>query len=348
MNKIIFVSPVKFENLKQRHQGISQELSNNNYIVYYINPLRSNGFSCNITKLTENFIIIDIKIPFKSISHPLIQNFVVKIALKLLKKKLHIPLSENILWLAEPSCAALTDTKWGKIIYDCCDLHGLFPNQKQDIWEKYETKIINKADLITISHPYIKNHFSKDIQSKTRLIPNATFFKTEKRIKKIEKKIKLLSSGAHYEWVDIDWIKNLASIENIEINIAGKGRGKNFNQLLLLKNVIFHGELNQKQLFKLINECDVGLVPFKNIELIKGVDPIKAYDYAAAGLEIWAPDIESLHSNPYISSFISDKKSINKAINKLKEQKSISKQIETIPTWKDRVRDIINYIEIAE
>ena len=82
MNKIIFVSPVNFETLKQRHQGIAQELSKNNYIVYYINPLSANGFSCNIKKITDNLIITDIKIPFKSISHPLIQNFAVKMASK--------------------------------------------------------------------------------------------------------------------------------------------------------------------------------------------------------------------------------------------------------------------------
>ena len=345
MKKIIFVSPVDFDSLKQRHQGLAQELAKNNYQIYFVNRLRSNGFSCKITKQEENIKVLSLKIPFKAASYPFIQNIAVKIALKLLKKKLHLNTSDCILWLAEPSCAELTKEKWRKIIYDCCDLHGNFPNQRTKAWREYESIIADKSDLITLSHPFIKEHFTECQQNKCILLPNATFFPTDKtnHQKDCNGKIKLLSSGAHYEWVDIDWLEMLASLEKVELHIAGKGRGKAFNQLLQNKNVVFHGELNSNQLLQLMKECNIGLIPFKDIELIKGVDPIKAYDYKAAGLQIWAPDIESLHSNRYINSFIKDAEQADKALEMLKDIE-FNKDTENIPTWSERVEMILPYL----
>lgn len=345
MIKIIFVSPVNFEALKQRHQGLALELAKNNYEIFFVNPLCSNGFSCKTLKKAKNFTILDIKIPFKAASYPIIQNISIKIALKLIIKKLHINPSDCILWLAEPSYAEMTNRKWRKIIYDCCDLHGNFPKQKYGTWQSYESIATANSDLITISHPFIKEHFSESIQKKCLLIPNATFFNYYKneQNKDYSNKIKILSSGAHYEWVDIDWLEMLTSIDNIELHIAGKGRGKAFNQLLKNQNVVFHGELNTNQLLKLMKECDVGLIPFKNIELIKGVDPIKAYDYRATGLKIWAPDIESLYSNKYIDSFIKDAEQAKEAIEKLKDI-GFNEDIEKVPTWSERVEMILPYM----
>ncbi len=347
MKKILFVSPVRFDALKQRHQGLSIELSKNGYFVYFLNPIISNGFQFveKTNELAKNIKIIDIKIPFKAVSYPIIQNFAVSLAFKLLKKKLHIDPAKYILWLAEPSCAKLTEYNWEKIIYDCCDLHGFFPNQKKRIWQQYEEKITEKANLITLSHLYIKEHFYKETQKKCLLIPNATFFQVEKKQESLanDGKIKILSSGAHYEWVDIDWLKMIAGLDNVELHIAGKGRGPGFKQLISMKNVKFHGELDTYQLFELMKVCKVGLLAFKDIELIKGVDPIKVYDYAAAGLEIWAPDIKALYSNKYINTFIKDADSANKALNNLNENKKEYCFFE-IPTWKERLKEILRYL----
>ena len=350
MKSILFFSPVRFDALKQRHQGLAIELAKHNFKVYFVNPISSNGFSCEIIENPEkpfeipnNLKILNIKVPFKAVSFPIIQNFSIELAYRLLKKKLHIDSEKSFLWIAEPSCASLTKHKWAKIIYDCCDLHGDFPNQKKLLWQNYELEVAEKADLITISHPNIKEHFSNNIKKKALLVSNATFFKTQKiKRKLVDGKIKLLSSGAHYEWVDIEWLKMLANLENVELHIAGRGRGKEFEQLITLKNVFFHGELDQEQLSNLMTKCQIGLIPFKNISLIKGVDPIKAYDYAAYGLKIWAPEIEYLHSNKYITDFIGDLQSASGAINQTFEKDIIERKI---PTWKDRIISILPYLE---
>lgn len=351
MGKIIFFSAVKFDSLKQRHQGIALELAKIGYEVYFVNPINANGFSCRYIQVDSretfsNFKLLNIEVPFKAVSYPFLQVFSIKLAFKLLKKKLHLNTKEYILWISDPSYSELTKYKWEKIIYDCCDLHGLFPKQKSNVWQYYEEITADNANLISVSHPYIKNHFKLENQKKCFLLPNATFFDSEstfhRRLNNCQK-IKMLSSGAHYEWVDFDWLKMLADLDNIELHIAGLGRGKDFANLIKSKNVVFHGKLDENRLLRLIKECDIGLIPFKNIELIKGVDPIKAYDYASLGLEIWATDIEALYSNKFINRYVRDKQSALEAIKGGYVNKVTN--AEKIPTWYQRVKSLLPYLQ---
>lgn len=333
---ILFVSPVGWGALKQRHQGFAKELMGKGHQVFFLNPILSGGFS--VTVHAESITTVTVKTPFKASSHPWLQKYAVKLALNMVLKRCHLKHEETVLWLAEPSCAAMTDYRWFRIIYDCCDLHGSFPGQKADVWLFYEKLISDRADCIIVSHPYIKQHFNESVCQKCVVIPNATSFTTSIRKGKPSENepLKLLSSGAHYEWIDMTWLRMLAEQENLELHIAGNGRGREFEELLAMKNVIFHGALEQQDLLRIMAECHVGLVPFKNIELVKGVDPIKIYDYAATGLEIWAPDIEALHSNVYITHFVKNNKDVRLAISAygaIKKPDLINK----IPTWHNRL-----------
>ena len=350
MKNIIFISPVDFNGLKQRHHGLAIEFAKKGFNIFFVNPIKSNGLSCRVTNSEAELKIVDIKVPFKAVSYPLVQCFAVKIAYRLLKKKLRIDLKDSILWLAEPSLADLVKYDWKKIIYDCCDLHGLFPKQKLKVWRYYESLIAEKANLITFSHEYIKERFCS-YRGQSLILPNATFFESYSRNKfPIIDKVKLLSSGAHYEWVDIDWLQMLSNLDNVELHIAGKGRGKAFEELIKSKNVVFHGELNSDNLLKLMKECHVGLVPFKDIELIKGVDPIKVYDYAALGLDIWAPDLKQLYSNKYINCFIKNCESAKTEIESLLSPLQLNKKIVVVDDlynihrWSERIEVVLPYL----
>lgn len=339
---ILFVSPVKYDGLYQRHQGLAVQMVKRGHRVFFVNPFTSNGASISVNK-QSGLTIISGALPFKSSRYPRLQKYSVCLALFLLIKKLHLITKNTVLWLAEPAYAELTNFKWAKIIYDCCDLHGAFPGQNKEIWKCYEDMILSNADKLVVSHPYLRERLDEKNVKKCVLLPNATSLKSiERNCKNYDSsKIRLISSGAHYEWIDIEWLKMLASHERVELNIAGTGRGSAFEELLKMKNVIYHGKLNQDKLLDLMLHCDVGLVPFKDIELIKAVDPIKVYDYAACGLKIWAPDISALYCNKYITSFIKNTDDIEKAILKAFSQSQKPTGL-IVPTWDHRAKSIMN------
>lgn len=348
------MAPVIFSRLQQRHQAFARELESLGYQVLFVEPFSSPGWSAVPEKITDRLTVLKLRVPFKAASVPALQRIVCRLAAKLLKKQLDCRFSQVMLWLAEPSLAALTEFSWARILYDRCDLHGSFPGQKNSVWRRYEAEIEEKADLISVSHSFLAesiigcrdkivlapNACSEDFLARRHAATENYRFLPEKNDDSGRLPIRLVSSGAHYEWIDCDWLRMLACLDGVELHIAGTGRGKAFSDLLQLPNVKNHGHLNHNGLMQLLVNCHIGLIPFLDLPLIKGVDPIKAYEYAACGLEVWAPDLSSLHSNPMIGRFVAKPAAAVAALN---EHRSAPKPFTgSIPVWKERLAPILS------
>jgi len=350
---VVFVAPVIFSRLQQRHQAFAHELAALGFRVLFVEPFVSPGWSTVAEKITDHLTVLKLKVPFKASSVPALQKIICRLVAEMLKKQLNCRFSQAILWLAEPSLAALTEFSWARILYDRCDLHGSFPGQKNSVWRRYEAVIEKNADLISVSHAFLAesidscrnkivlspNACSEDFLARRRAVADNSRFLPKTTGDSGQSPIKLVSSGAHYEWVDCEWLKMLARLDGVELHIAGTGRGKPFSELLQLPNVKNHGHLNHDDLLRLLTECHIGVIPFRDLPLIKGVDPIKAYEYAASGLEVWAPDLAVLRSNQMIGRFISTQTA---AVAALKEYLS-APQFFTgpIPVWKERLATIL-------
>ena len=59
-------------------------------------------------------------------------------------------------------------------------------------------------------------------------------------------------------------------------------------------NAVYFGNLAPEELRELVCSADVGLVPFRKMELIKRSFPLKSFEYAAAGLPVVSVPIDSL------------------------------------------------------
>ncbi|GAB4273798.1 MAG: hypothetical protein Kow0029_13680 [Candidatus Rifleibacteriota bacterium] len=309
------------------------------------------GLSAKKTRLSENLYCIQIKLPFRSANFRVMQRVVIFLAGKLLQKKLDHNLSNSILWIADPSMAGISNENFKYIIYDRCDLHGAFPGQKKQVWQLYERELFERADLITYSHPMLEKDIPDRLKDKILLVPNACsdMLLNMKYPKKASgNKLILVSAGAHYEWVDFQWLEMITQIEPVELHIAGSGRGNHFSELLNKNNVVFHGKLNQEELSSVLRRADAGLIPFVESMLTRAVDPIKAYEYAAAGLEIWAPTISGLKENPLIDRFINNKFQLETACKELLGNRNRQKIRKKVPTWGDRLKSILDrYAELS-
>lgn len=347
----IFVAPVDFSGLQQRHQAFAGELAASGSRVVYVEPLKSPGFSISRRQVSERLCVASVSLPFRASSFPGLQRICAKLLLQLLSNCFKFRLDKTNLWLAEPSLAAIALPGWRRVVYDCCDLHGAFPGQRTQAWEKYEALLAQNADLICVSHQYLARRFFPEHAGKILSVPNAcsqTFIELARhsaaaksgRTTGENRLIKMVSSGAHYEWVDCAWLELLSGLVGVELHIAGTGRGEAFSRLINNGNTIFHGRLEHDELVKLLCECDVGLIPFRNIGLIEGVDPIKAYEYAACGLEIWAPDVTALRSRPLIARFVADRFQAEQALRDFRQRPLIF--CGSIPTWAERLQTVLD------
>ncbi|MDD3001430.1 MAG: glycosyltransferase [Candidatus Riflebacteria bacterium] len=347
------LSPVCFNGLWQRHQSFAAELAKRGHTVLFLEPFLTGGFGVKITEPKEflgNLKVLTVKVPFKASSFPALQKIAVKFAMMQVLTK--IKTKECLLWVAEPSMTEFAAVHWKQILYDRCDRHGFFPGQRASAWGKYEAYLYEKADFVSVSHPYLLKDIPP-IFGKTLIVKNAVSDKylndtnQKLKLKKTEdasiEPLELVSSGAHFEWTDFKWlewlIKSETSCRPIRLHIAGAGRGRDFEHLIKAPNVIFHNKLSHEKLFELLKTCDVGLVPFVDTELIRGVDPVKVYEYAACGLQVWAPDVPSLRENPYITHFVSNEKA-------LPYFRSSSEYSVSVPTWAERLDALLDEMQI--
>lgn len=368
--QVLFVAPVSFARLKQRHQAFATELAGRGYEVLFLEPLRSPGWSCKVVTAGCGLKTYSISVPFRAASYPGLQTVCARLAFSLFKRRTGIKPSETILWLAEPSFAAIAAHSWRTVVYDRCDLHGAFPGQRRAAWQKYEDSLWRRSDLISISHPFLTTGMPADAASRTVLVPNACsedFVRACRRVTEVSPEnrglqvsasvrhdaaglkkvyvsssspIRLISSGAHYEWVDCDWLKMLSELEGAELHIAGPGRGESYKRLVGSKNVINHGLLDHAALSDLLWQCHIGLIPFRDLELIKGVDPIKAYEYAACGLEVWSPDLKPLRANPVIGRFVADPGQAEEGLKSFRTAPQLFSG--PIPVWGERLQTILD------
>jgi hypothetical protein len=351
MNKILFAAPAPYFALHQRHQAFAELLAEKGFSVFYLNPVKSNGFSLQISRAQKSLRLIELKLPFRAANRPWAQKITTWLAKILLQRKLKLDFSKMLLWIAEPSFADLTKENFEAVFYDRCDLHGSFPGQSKEAWQHYERILFEKADLIGVSHENLLADMTKKQSSKSVIVGNACNSNIEpastiqQRIEKLNLqpgvRIEALSSGAHNEWIDSDWLRMISQHPQIRLHIAGTGRGKGFKTLIDSETVVYHGQLTQQQLFELQKKCDIGLLPFKNIELASAVDPIKAYEYAAAGLMIYSSPVKAFESNPMIDRFIANEEELSRSLHLLANDLAAKTDV-SVPRWSDRLETILD------
>lgn len=115
------------------------------------------------------------------------------------------------------------------------------------------------------------------------------------------------------------------------------------------KNVHFYGRFDHTDLPSIMQEWNVAIVPHKNDRLTQSMNPMKVYEYLAAGKPIVATDIEGLGQLKDQVVTASDAESFSLAIQEaLKddtpEQKQARRSAVRKHTWEARVEEMLNTI----
>lgn len=282
--KVLYFSTVNWRWIKQRPHFICKYLSESGYEVTYfsITPfLKQKKFS---GKINNNLIIKDkYVIPYSS-KIKLIKRVNCLYVKAILKKSAY-----DIVILTHPyQYEYLPDNllnKKVKIIYECMDNIPYFYAgniQKKVIdQEKFMCKYV---DYIITSSNYLKEKIIKDYiidSNKIEVIKNAL---DSSILSSNQVSIKLYHPNLVYigtisEWVNIDILDKFAQkYPNYKIYIVGPvDKGK--VNAIKSENIIFMGSIKHEEISSYIQNGDVMLIPFKVNELIKGVDPVKMYEY---------------------------------------------------------------------
>ena len=186
--------------------------------------------------------------------------------------------------------------KCNKVLFDLIDA----PIDEFIVWKPKLADSVNNADVIMYSHPklveflneinpekeyhYVSNgcdyeHFSK---AKERIYPKP------KDIPETDKPI-LGYYGAFSEWLDYDLIRKYADENEYHIlMIGGITNNPSYNRRFEHPNIIWLDHKSYDELPVYLSWFDKCLIPFKECELTKYVNPCKLWEYMASDKLIYS------------------------------------------------------------
>ncbi len=239
------------------------------------------------------------------------------------------------------------------VIYDCMDHHAGFENNTEEMLNE-EDALLLRSDLVITTAERLSNIISK--KRDNIIIRNAAevnfFSKKDPRILYEKKRKTIGYYGAIAEWFDIELLRTCAKntpeydyliIGNVTTDLKGVDK---------LDNVNFLGEVPYSDLPAYLNSFDICLIPFRLIELTLCTNPVKIYEYLAAGKPVVAtamPEVilmsEYVHIGDTYEDFI-DK--IHSALKEVEDEKLSNKRRKWALTqdWSSRAQSIADNVDL--
>ena len=175
------------------------------------------------------------------------------------------------------------------LIYDCLDQCDGFPGAHPRALE-FEDSLVKIADLVWAVTPGLAQRLSEGSGAgKTHIVPNACDLAHFSQPGKVRRPSKwkvgtpVIGYAGHVgAWFDWDAVIGIAkALPRALIWIIGPHRGN--TQRALPSNIVMEGFVSYEHLPGYYAGFDLGIIPFKGELLMRGVSPIKMYEYLAAG-----------------------------------------------------------------
>jgi len=197
--------------------------------------------------------------------------------------------------------------KYRQLIFRINDYYPNLPGWNNKTIRPLVEDIKSKADHILYTSQNLRTLAESNTDCSVEYLPNGVSHFTQsnvdnnfKQLSKIQsikdkgKKI-ILYAGATDKWFSLDFIHHCAkNIPNAYFLIIGKV----INKISKFKNIIWLGEQPYNTTRHIMSLADVGIIPFQNKEydeLIKGINPIKFYEYLYHGLSVVSVPLEALN-----------------------------------------------------
>lgn len=358
---IILLASVRWEFRKQRPQQLSLSFQKLGSTVLYCNfetyKVTSPGW--RIEKIQKGiyklFFFAKQKSSIKNQVSDKKSLFTIKFELQELINKISKIQSKRPLVIIEnPYWGEVIDgIKGADIVYDCLDEFSDF--EDSDSSTKYfEKKLIQNVDGIVSTAQYLDNKWLSTGKPHC-IIRNAVDFdhfsnKPAFCYQSPSSRPILGYHGAIEQWFDVDLIKNLASTlpDCTIVLVGGISNPEVKKQFSSYNNIELIGEVEYSRLPFYLYSFDIGLVPFLIQPLTLNTNPVKVYEYLAAGIPVVSvPLPEMLYFNDLVT--IADRKDfaatirslLNKTHDKIKMKEFASNQ-----TWMHRVLEFYNFQQL--
>lgn len=307
---ILMFSVISWDFRFQRPQQLAKALGALGHTVYYIQPEFYN-MSREPYKIEgnpeHNVYLCRLACPFP---HPKIyQNLLSASQLEVIADNLSCLLKERgngaiIRLVQHPFWTGLMrQCDEGLLVYDMMDDHSGFLGNGE--WLDDEEKaLLGISDLVTVSSNVLmtKAAASQAGRSKAVLLTNGADVEYFSEVlPRVENSgvVRVGYYGAISSWFDSELVEYCARRHpEWEFELVGSTFEADLGGLESLANVRFYGEQAYSRLVGFLRRWDVAMIPFKVVPLTEATNPVKAYEYLAAGKAVVASRLPELERPP--------------------------------------------------
>jgi len=153
--------------------------------------------------------------------------------------------------------------------------------------------ILRDSDIITYTARRMESSLAPHAH-KTVYLPNACDPGTWDIRRRKEDRPIVGYFGVVAEWFDLSTLATIARTNDVKIEIVGPVNRDLGRTLKLTPNVEYLGIKHHSELPHIAARWSCAIIPFKKTELTDSTDPVKLYEFMAAGLPIVATDLDEI------------------------------------------------------
>lgn len=196
----------------------------------------------------------------------------------------------SVFYLPQQAGMAVALAGRSAIFYDCVDEFGGFSHSPASI-SFQEAKLLEHADAVFVTASALMES-KRQTAAAIYLVPNGVDIEVFRGFREPSADVKGLPRpvvtfvGAIADWVDVDLVIEASRLRRDWSFVLVGPAFVDVTALAGEPNVRLLGKRPYSELPAVLQSSDAGIIPFKLNELTRNSDPIKCYEYLAAGLPV--------------------------------------------------------------
>ena len=317
---VLFLPMNDWHTRRQRTQHLAFGLSRRGYRCVYLNPHLGRefpqGFDRNrptrVTQLAPNLLELHVHLPREPVFHHRLltveeSRSIAQAASELIDRIGPSRIAQIVafpLWSA--AAQLIREQHRAPIVYDCHDYLPGFTRMSPEIVDR-EPDTFRTSDLVVCSSASLVERAAKFAHNPPVLIRNAADAELLEIPRTAPATVTAGYIGALDSWLDLASIEAAAQAHpEWRFHLIGRLERDAVRKLAARPNIHLFGEVPFGQLGQHLSAFTVGVIPFLLNPLIEATDPIKVYEYLAAGLPVVAADLPELRRFGHLVARYSD------------------------------------------
>jgi hypothetical protein len=311
--QIVCLPIVAWDTIHQRPHHLMTEFAQLGATVYYINPHFTSPTNKVFTNITRTPKVLEVLLkdsPYRKLTgSPDIKAYMTPQVHEVSRKLSGLldPDKSTIIWVNAPYWEPVlkeiiqeierdANNDEVKVVYDVMDHFTCFTDlaPHKYLLDRMHVSLLLDSDLVTYTAKSMLGTLINKNSSSNLYLPNACHPEIWDIPRAKQNPDFVGYFGVMADWFDVELLQEVAALSEINVVLIGPIDEHRGNQIRGMNNVWVYGIKPHSQLPKDVRNWSCAFIPFKEYALTHATDPVKLYEFMAAGLPVVSVELDEI------------------------------------------------------